>query len=153
MSDFSQVRKVPLQLHGSFCPAVWTNVIRFEGQHSFNSHGMPLMECQGLKALLVICFSFINALHLDLGVHSPSCSIRKVGGPSSSLNKDPHVITAGCDSWWSLWCFLQSGHNDVTAQSLWLLKAKDIRASECLLYAKPFPGEMQHTSTHANRSL
>jgi hypothetical protein len=29
-------------------------------------------------------------------------SLRKVGGPSLSLNKDPHAITAGCDSWWSL---------------------------------------------------
>lgn len=51
-----------------------------------------------------------NPLHLDLGVHSPSFSIRKAGGPSSSLNKDPHAITTGCDSWWSLG-FLQSGHN------------------------------------------
>ena len=32
----------------------------------------------------------------------PGGSLRKVGGPSLSLNKDPHAITAGFDSWWSL---------------------------------------------------
>jgi hypothetical protein len=51
---------------------------------------------------LLILVSFINPIHLDLGVHSPFYSIRKVAGPSLSLNKDPHEIRAGYDSWWSL---------------------------------------------------
>ena len=88
----------------SVLPAVWTNAMRFEGRHTFTLSLMPRLENPACGF-----FSFLNPLPLDLGVHSPSCSIRKVGGPSLSLNKDPHVTTSGCDSWWSLWGFYNLG--------------------------------------------
>ena len=77
--------------------AVWTNDIRFEGQHFFTlSHNFKIW-----KPLLAFFPYNPPPLHIDLGVHSPFYPIRKVGGPSSSLNKDPHTITSCCDSWWS----------------------------------------------------
>ena len=43
---------------------------------------------------MLVFFSFINPLYLDLGVTLlPSC-IKKVLGPSSSLNKDSHVLAS-----------------------------------------------------------
>jgi hypothetical protein len=55
-----------------------------------------------LEKTLLVFFFPSSTLYLDLGVHSLSCSIRKVGGPSWSFYKDPHVITEGCDSCLSL---------------------------------------------------
>ena len=78
--------------------------MRFEGRHTFTLSLMPRLENPACGF-----FSFLNPLPLDLGVHSPSCSIRKVGGPSSSLNKDPPAIIVGCESWWSFWGFYNLG--------------------------------------------
>ena len=65
---------------------------------------------------MLVFFSFINPLYLDLGVTLlPSC-IKKVLGTSLSLNKDSHVIAS------KLWFMVVSGVFAIWAQYLvnWL---------------------------------
>ena len=79
------------------------------------SHGMPRLRNPTCG------FFLYKHSSLRPGVYSPSCSIRKVSGPSSSLNKDPHVISEGCDSWWSLPSFYNLGTTLYSLYtSLWL---------------------------------